>query len=333
MATNQILIIATDSWVSNALSSDLTLLAAGIGLVCLILIALLLRATLRIGRVNRASSEQSSITNDGSQPSPAGESDPSFVADTSATTSLEFTLVLPILLFAVLMLVQSMMLMAGNMFVHHAAYWATRQAVLEVPMNYDGNGGLEANLVSNSENSEKYERIHLVAALRLMPVAGRQDSGNAPSDQIVTAVRNHFAAYGQNEPAWVETMLAPKANYAFEHTKIEVMNTRINPVNSHDVIFEPLPTDPFKFGVRDPITVVLTHHLNLGVPIVSRVFADGEHDGSGPGRYATVHAQYTLTNEGVTVPLPEKPEVDRITPDLPELPPGENEDPNNPIVN
>ncbi len=326
MATNHALTIAFESWVGNALTSDLTLLTAGICLLCIYLLFVMVRAVRRLGRAENEPAQQSQ-TNE----TPVVENEaprtqrPSIIADSSGTTSLELVLVFPIILFVSLLLVQSMMLMAGNMFVHHAAYWATRQAILEIPADYTNTGGLEANLISNNDNTDKYERIHLVAALRLTPVAGREDAGLGPAREVVDAVREHYAFYDKDEPAWIDSMLEPKVNYAFEHTEIEVLNTRINPVDPHDVIFERLPSDPFKFGVRDPITVRITHRLNLGIPMVSRIFSDGEHGGEGTGRYTEVSAQYTLTNEGVTVPLPEKPPIDRVTPNLPELPPGENE--------
>ncbi|MEX2212573.1 MAG: TadE/TadG family type IV pilus assembly protein [Phycisphaeraceae bacterium] len=308
MANSSLLTLA-DGWLANALSDRFTLVCGGIAVVCAILLVLLLRAMMRMGRIQKMADRVRDLHR-----------------DQSATTTIEFALCFPILLTIILVLVQSMLLMAGNMYVHYAAFQATRAASIEIGQDYTANGDLAPNLYTNDKYSLKYERIHRAAAYAILPVAGQFETGTGKAGEMVAALQNHYAAYGVSEPAWVASMLSGKVHYADAMTEIEVLETRV--MDEHDVTFEPLPDNPYRFGPRDAVTVRLTHKLNLGVPIASRIFADGDHDGKGPGRYTLVSAQYTLANEGVPVPLPEKPEIDRVTPALPRALPNDPLDTN-----
>ena len=303
MAPTSTLTLA-DGWFTNALTDRLTVICLASTVVCLIILVLLLRAMIRMGKVQKMTDRLRDLHR-----------------DQSATTTIEFALCFPILLSIILVLVQSMMLMAGNMYVHYAAYQATRYASIEIPQDYSKYGDLEANYYTNSPYSLKYERIHRAAAYSLLPVAGQLGTGTGRANEMVDAIRNHYAAYGANEPAWIDSMLAGKVHYADAMTEIDVLETNID--DTDDVRFDPLRQNPSRFGPRDAVTVRITHKLNLGVPIASRIFSDGDHSGSGPGRYTVVTAVYTLTNEGTPVPLPEKPPIDRVTPALPQATPND----------
>jgi len=307
MASTALPFIA-EGWIVQALTSKLGLLLAGIILLSVVILGVLVRATIRLGRASR----QNAIR--------------SLAADSRGTTSIEFALVCPILLILSLVLVQSMMLMAGNMYVHYAAYQATRQATIEIPQDYSRDGDQPANHYSPS--GLKYERIRQAAYMSLVPVAGQLESGSGPADAMVAAIRSHYSSFGATEPAWVESMLAAKVYYAEANTEIEVVETNV--ISEDDVTFDPLPESPYRFGVRDVVTVNITHKLNLGVPFASRFFADGDNGAKGPGRYTLVSAHATLPNEGVPVPLPVKPDIDRVTPPLQPINNNPN-DPNNPI--
>ena len=56
------------------------------------------------------------------------------LAAEGGTATLEFCMVIPIVLFLILLLVQSTLLMVGNQFVHYAAFAATRSAVRPIVM-------------------------------------------------------------------------------------------------------------------------------------------------------------------------------------------------------
>ena len=310
-------------WLQQALTSKLMLMCAGIFLVSLFILAVLLRASIRLhrGRQRGASPSQAAPANAVSAP---------LATDTSGTTTVEFALVFPILLMLSLLMVQAMFLMAGNMYVHYAAYQAARRAIVEIPQDYTTSGDYPANEYSNSRGSLKHDRIHRAAYLALLPVAGRSPSGGGAgaAGNVVDALSSHYSTYGATAPNWIDRMLARKVQYAADHTEIEVLETNVHP--DDDVTFDPLPEQPYRFGLRDVVTVRLKHELNLGVPFASRFFADGEHGDGGTGRYTVVVADASLTNEGVPLPLPDKPKYDRITPALPTSNNQNNNNPNLP---
>jgi hypothetical protein len=290
-------------WLGEALSSDLTLTCAAIFLVSLIVITFLIRAMARLGKPQRIARQANGQTS----------SLAALLKDDRGTTSIEFALVFPMLLFFSLLLTQTMMLMAGNMYTHYSAFIATRQAIMEIPRDAIDDGGLEANIYT--EGGDKHEAIRKAAYLALLPIAGQEGSGSGQGRDVESAIERFYDMYDRDAPAWVESMVAAKVSYAERHTTIEVLETRI--IDQDTVEFDSLPGGDYRFGARDPITVRVMHKINLGVPIVSRIFSDGEHDGKGPGRYTQVAARFTLTNEGVPVPLPEKPDIDRVTQTLP----------------
>lgn len=302
-------------WLQQALTSRLTLMCAAIVAVSLFILAILVRASIRIHRADRI---------DRSQPTEVKASPASLAADARGTTTVEFALVFPILLLLALLMVQAMFLMAGNMYVHYAAYQAARRAIVEIPQDYTSSGDYPANEYSNSKGSLKYDRIHRAAYLALLPVAGRSSGGGGAAGNVVDALSSHYSTYGATAPNWIDRMLAGKVAYAADHTEIEVLETN---VEDDDVTFDPLPEQPYRFGLRDVVTVRLKHELNLGVPFASRFFADGDHGDGGTGRYTVVVADASLTNEGVPLPLPDKPKYDRITPALPT---NNNQNNNNP---
>src|SRR5690606_37869617 len=53
----------------------------------------------------------------------------------AGTATMEFALVFPIFLFFILTLVQTSLLMVGNLYVHYAAFASVRSAIVQVPRN------------------------------------------------------------------------------------------------------------------------------------------------------------------------------------------------------
>jgi len=148
----------------------------------------------------------------------------------------------------------------------------------------------------------------------VLPVAGRGGSGDAGSaaGDFAGAFSDFYAGYGEDEPPWVQAMLAEKLDYAVANTQTTVLIWR-------DIgdggTFEPIGAgSSHAFGPRDPITVRVSHRLNLGVPYVSRIYADARDNPTGDDPYTLLRAQYTLTNEGVRDELPPPPALPRTTP-------------------
>lgn len=221
-------------------------------------------------------------------------------------------MVFPIVMFLVLILVQSTLIMVGNQFVHYAAFAATRSAIVYIPTDYSGAGGEDANTLFPEEGTPKFDAIRAAAYLAVMPVCGKLDesSQDLRTEQLVDGLYDHFASYGQDAPRWVDTLAAARLRYAAENTDVMVMETI---VTGDNVDHEDVGASGFyTFGPREAITVRVEHRLNLSVPYVRAIFADGEHS-DGRGLYALVSAHYTLTNEGVNPDLPPQPDLERVT--------------------
>ena len=232
------------------------------------------------------------------------------LAQETGTATIEFCMVFPIVLFLILILVQATLLMVGNQFVHYAAFAATRSAIVYIPADLTDQGGTGRNSISLTEGTPKYDAIRASAYYAVMPVCGKLDTSNEPlnTDEFIAGLRDHFASYGQDAPRWVDTLTAARLRYAAEYTDIQIMRAV---VTDRDVDFEEIFPGDDPFGPREAITVRIEHRLNLSVPYVRGIFADGEHP-DGRGKYALVTAHYTLTNEGVNPDLPDKPTLKRI---------------------
>lgn len=219
-------------------------------------------------------------------------------------------MVFPIVLFLALMLVQATLLMVGNQFVHYAAFAATRSAIVYIPQDY-ANEGDPRNEITPENGRTKFDAIRQAAYLAVAPVCGKLDNSSEDlrTDEYVAGLEDHFAGLGQDTPRWVDTLAAARLRYAAENTDVQIMETD---VDLEVVEFFDIAPDSYTFGPREAITVRVEHRLNLSVPYVRGIFADGEHN-IGHGRYALVTAHYTLTNEGVDPDLPGPPELPRIS--------------------
>ena len=224
------------------------------------------------------------------------------------TATIEFALVVPIMLFFILLLAQTTLVMAGNLFVHYAAFAATRSAVVQIPAD---RGAVEPpNVLVHEPGWPKFDAIRTAAVLALAPVGGALPGGNAPADAVTDALGQHYQDYGRATPRWVDRIFADRLHYAYDRvsTRVTVMHTFVDGIGE----VRHLDTDEGgdTFGPREPITVRVEHQLNLAVPVVWTLFADDSDD----GRYAVVAAQYTLTNEGVIDALPAPPGLERLEP-------------------
>lgn len=213
----------------------------------------------------------------------------------SGTVTLEFALVVPVMLFLMLLLAQTTFALTGNLFVHYAAFAAVRSAMVHIPADYSPSE--PPNVIDARPGSPKYDAIRAAAAIAVMPVAGRLDEGQT---QLRDALAEHFTAYGRTAPRWARTLIADRASYAEAHTQVTILHTHVG--GGDTIIYEDAATTPEPFGYRAPVTVRVRHRLNLSVPLVWTLFADA--DGQ---RWRTIEAQYTLTNEGIPTALPPPP--------------------------
>lgn len=231
--------------------------------------------------------------------------------DDHATATIEFTMVFPILLFLMMLLTQSSLLMGARLVVNHAAFAATRSAVVVIPTNHIDR--LEPyNTVQGYADSYKTKRIRQVATLALLPVAGKMEEsfGDTINPQpLVDGLTRYYQAYNREAPFWIERYMPDRLRYAAANTSVTILRTR---VQNETLELEPIVGE-HTFGPRDPITVRVTHRMNLAVPYVGMLFADGRHAASEGGTlYTNITSQCTLTNEGVVNALPPTPELDRI---------------------
>jgi hypothetical protein len=221
-------------------------------------------------------------------------------------------MVFPIVLILTLILVQFTLLMVGNQFVHYAAFAATRSAIVYIPADYSYNGGGGLNTINPTRGNTKFDAIRAAAYLAVMPVCGRLETSSEDlrTNELLNGLRDHFASYGQDAPRWVDTLAAARLRYAAENTNIQIMRTV---VTNSDVDFEDIaPQGYYTFGPRDAITVRIEHKFYLSVPYIRGFFADGVSD-DGRGKYASITAHYTLTNEGINPNLPDRPTLERVT--------------------
>lgn len=221
------------------------------------------------------------------------------VADEQGSATLEFVLIIPMLLFCTLTLAQTTLVMGGNIFVHYAAFAATRSAITTLPMDFATTG--ESRNILVLPDGQKTEHIRQAAVFALLPVAGKmEDSANSNAAALVEGFKSYYRALNQSPPKWIDGFLAQRLAYANAHTSIQF--SRVVTESENDLLWQPLEAGIHQFGPREPVTVQVEHQLNLAVPYVWPIFADSK-----VARHTLVKAFYTLNNEGIDTELPPTP--------------------------
>lgn len=237
----------------------------------------------------------------------------------SGTATIEMALVFPILLAVVLVMIQSMLVVSGNLAVHLAAFAAARSAIVWIP---EWTGAEEWNVVSQPpETSLKFRHIRQAAVLTLTPVsAGKPGAGGANnalvgSQTLVEGIAKYYGQSGQPTPAWINNMLKAKLQYADTFTEVWLDGPAnpVMPVTANEDIKFLVPTHSGFFwktddgqlfqhpsvppyGRNEDIRVHVRHRLYLSVPYACRLFGDVLPNS--PDYAATVEAAYSLTNQG-----------------------------------
>ena len=206
---------------------------------------------------------------------------------------LEFVLALPIALMLVLIMVQSSLLMGGNLCVHYSAFCAARSAVVYVPADFSPSE--PRNCLTDPEWSGKLHRIRQAALWAVMPIScgGSDYPGAARAFPAAAPLRagigDFFASHGQVTPGWVDERLDRKWQYAEEHTQVALAP----------------PAAGDAYGDDEDLWVTVRHAFYLSVPYAGWVFRtldrqDGVDLDFADGQYALmIEATCTLTNEGV----------------------------------
>ena len=254
---------AGGSWFLRAVTSRLFLLCGLITLVCTAGLVVIARMLWALGARGR----------------PAGRGE-------EGAAILEFVLVLPFALMLVLIMVQAMLLMTGNLCVHYSAYCAARSAIVAIP---DDLSPVEPpNELGEPGASGKHRRIHLSAVWALMPIS--PSSSYLPEGdvgELTAGLDRFFSSYRAETPPWVHVYLGRQMRYAEENTRVEV---------------EP-PDDGEIYGANEDIGVKVTHTCYMAVPYANKLFSlveDGVELDFADGEYGMImRATSYLTNEGV----------------------------------
>ncbi|MEM1107713.1 MAG: hypothetical protein AAGH99_03390 [Planctomycetota bacterium] len=296
----QSLVLGFGPWWSSAISSGLGVKCAVIAGVGVVVFAVAVRAGWRLRPSTR--SESSALQR---------------LRGEGGTATIEFLLVLFSALVVSLLLLQTVLVFSGNLFVHYAAFAATRSAIVNIPDGQPGGGGsiTKPNGENGEEEDSAFSRAERSAAFALAPVSGRLAATAGDPDAFEAGLESFYRAYGQEPPAWVGNLAAERLAYALEHTDIDLYETGVT--ESGDVGLNLAEENSgeattLTFGPKDPVTLGVRYRLHLSVPWASRVFADGTHlTALGDTPYADVSATSTMTLEGHDVNLPPPPEVTR----------------------
>jgi hypothetical protein len=236
-----------------------------------------------------------------------------------------------------LTLAQSTLALAGNIFVHYAAFVATRAAIVQAGQDT----GYGRNQISNEPGDPKLEAVRKAAVYALVPVSGRVESGTAPRPAYDNDMANVYRQYGREVPNWLKPHVATSARFrSYDISSIEAglyyadRNTavyfmEIETLDQDDVEFRRIE-GVHTLGPKDPVTVQVEHRLHLSVPYVRWIFSDTrvtqtpyetrwggqvsswERDRDADDRkYRTITAQSTLHNEGIDDRLPPTPSIPR----------------------
>lgn len=199
---------------------------------------------------------------------------------------LEFALVMPIALMIVLVMIQSSLLLGGNICVNYAAFCAARSAIVHIPTTTDTES---CNELLDMAGSQKMLRIKNAALWATFPVS-RADAKCPPvhTSELEEGVRIFFQAYGRDNLGNLMKTWSSRVSYAHEHTTVWVSP----PKNEETLRYHP----------NEDIQAHVRHTFYLSVPYAARVFSvlpGGAELSCDPGQYGTeMYATCTLTNEG-----------------------------------
>ena len=167
---------------------------------------------------------------------------------------LEFTLVFPFILLLVCTMVQSMLLMAGNLCVHYAAFCAGRTAVVHIPRSLAGE---PTNFVEAGQASPKMTAIKASAVWPLLPISCGADDYPVSVDasSLQSGITEYFSSYSGTPPNWVN-QLPTRMSYAMDKT-----NVTLDP-----------PVSGGLYAEHEDIVAHVDHTFYLSIPYLAKAF-------------------------------------------------------------
>ncbi|MFO7904544.1 MAG: TadE/TadG family type IV pilus assembly protein [Planctomycetota bacterium] len=216
-----------------------------------------------------------------------------------AVQSLSFVLTLPIFMVIMMFIVQLALVTMARISVEYSAFAAARSASVWFPANL-GNEWLAENRVSVSSlrpvrvyeakgrtytvyrvpaDGEKFDKVHLAAAMACMPICPSRDTGvpaSHPGNAALPAIQRAYAvlAPGAHANTRIPARLANKLAYALANTRVEIeVHHCGDQVSGGDPPLYPeypleleYPTRylrPNEIGWQDQIYVKVTHQYAL----------------------------------------------------------------------
>lgn len=217
----------------------------------------------------------------------------------SGSSAVEFVLVMPPLLALLLMIFQIALLVQAKFVVNYAAFCAARSAIVIIPDEFPGGGGVPAegrNQLATPERSEKFEIIRHAASLPLTaisPLPGwRPATGSPLLTNLDDASHLLLLAPFDVTPRSMMAQAIIRGPYAYDDN-----NTALT-------IITPQGERGGSFKEHDFVTVRVTYRYYLVVPFAKKLFGTA-YSGNpfiniifGTDYYYPVVEQYTLPMDG-----------------------------------
>jgi hypothetical protein len=205
--------------------------------------------------------------------------------------SLSFVLTLPLFVMIVMFIAQLSQLMIARTVVEYAAFAAARSAVVWIPANLGptsdeqenriaalrylgeepGSDGQSYSVYEIVPRSPKFDKIHLAAAMAVLPVCPSRDTGVSrehPGNGALPSLVRAYLAAAPSEAAntRVPDRLANKLAYALTNTsvRIEIRHKEEEPPLAHWEVWPYLSEfAPNEIGWQDQVFVAVRHNFAL----------------------------------------------------------------------
>ena len=217
----------------------------------------------------------------------------------SGSSAVELVLVMPPLLALLLMIFQIALLVQAKFVVNYAAFCAARSAIVIIPDEFPGGGGVPAegrNQIAHPDRSEKFEVVHHAAALPLTAISPLPAFRPATGLPVITNLGDAahlflLLPFDVGHPSnMVEAIKRGPYAYHKENTYLQIFTSQGSGGGS--------------FKEHDFVTVRVTYRYYLVVPFAKKLFGTA-YSGNpflniifGSDYYYPIVEQYTLPMDG-----------------------------------